>query len=335
MRATAPPLRRRRPATFIPPLPLRALSPSHALSPLRARAVASAAAAAVMSNAPHAAAGIGVTHVDIRPLSAATAAAVDAALMSEPFNHTLVQLMELAGLAVALSAHDYLLHHVAPQPQPPPCAARGGEGEGRAADDATCGDVVIVCGPGNNGGDGLVAARHLCHFGHRCTVVYPRRPGKSARAPFGSLLSQLHVLDVAIVDDLPAAAQCMPPATQRPRLLVDAIFGFSFSGASGVREPYSSLIDAINARPETPLLAVDVPSGWHVDDGNVYPHAVRMPDALVSLTAPKMFVKKLQGHNHNALVHYVGGRFVPPKLCSQLQFEVPPYVGTDQIMRLS
>jgi hydroxyethylthiazole kinase-like uncharacterized protein yjeF len=58
----------------------------------------------------------------------------------------LEQLIELAGLSVACAIHaEYALKQ----------------------------NCLVVCGPGNNGGDGLVAARHLAHFGHTVTIVYP------------------------------------------------------------------------------------------------------------------------------------------------------------------
>lgn len=77
-------------------------------------------------------------------LSAAQAAALDETLMSPSVGYSLDQLMELAGLAVACAVADAY-----PAPR----------------------RVLLLCGPGNNGGDGLVAARHLTHFGYGALVL--------------------------------------------------------------------------------------------------------------------------------------------------------------------
>lgn len=41
---------------------------------------------------------------------------------------------------------------------------------------ANSGKILVLSGPGNNGGDGLVAARHLIHFGRDVDLFYPKRP---------------------------------------------------------------------------------------------------------------------------------------------------------------
>merc|ERR1719330_2274928 len=80
---------------------------------------------------------------------------VDADLMSQEGGFSIDQLMELAGLSVASAlAKEY---PVESHPK-----------------------VLILCGPGNNGGDGLVAARHLHHFGYQPRVVYPKMVGITA-----------------------------------------------------------------------------------------------------------------------------------------------------------
>ena len=66
---------------------------------------------------------------------------------------TIYQLMELAGLAVAQASHLYIREELK---------------------DETNRKIAIVCGPGNNGGDGLVAARHLQQFGYEPIIHYPK-----------------------------------------------------------------------------------------------------------------------------------------------------------------
>ena len=63
-------------------------------------------------------------------------------------------------------------------------------------------------------------------------------------------------------------------------VVVDALFGFSFSGP--VRAPFEGLISYI-AKTKIPTISVDIPSGWNVDLGDVYLTGV-LPQAVISLT---------------------------------------------------
>ncbi|CAJ1333264.1 unnamed protein product [Effrenium voratum] len=91
--------------------------------------------------------------------------------------------------------------------------------------------VLLVCGPGNNGGDGLVAARHLVHFGYEPHVVYPK-PNEKQQL-FVNLVTQLKQLSVPM-------EAALPESMERYCTVVDAIFGFSFKGA--VRAPFDEIL---------------------------------------------------------------------------------------------
>lgn len=247
-------------------------------------------------------------------LSAAAAAALDQELLAL---FPLASLMELAGLAVAQAVHD--AHS--------PCR------------------VLVVAGPGNNGGDALVAARHLRAFGFAPTVVVPSlaRParGGEGAALLPQLVAQLRALDVPVLAELaelpcPALAAAAALELQRaaadepppPPLLasalpfdvaLDGVFGFSFraDARGGVRPPYDALLAALRvaAAAGVPVVSIDVPSGWDVDLGDVAPRSRGgglQPAMVVSLTAPKPCVARCFAGRH-----YLGGRFVPPQLAAR------------------
>ncbi|KAI8617564.1 YjeF N-terminal domain-containing protein [Chytriomyces sp. MP71] len=213
---------------------------------------------------------------------------------------SLFQLMELAGLSVAEAAFS-LLQAANTNTVPP--------------------NVIIVCGPGNNGGDGLVAARHLTHFGVRTSVFLPKLV---ARDPFVGLVRQLECLGVPFLKDQ-AELDTLLRKESSVNLLVDAIFGFSFKG--DIRAPFDTILKSIKAAKHVPILSVDVPSGWDVDEGNTSGLGLE-PKALISLTAPKPCSKGFKGR------HFVGGRFIPPDVQKEFGIDIPQYHGSSMAVEI-
>jgi ADP-dependent NAD(P)H-hydrate dehydratase / NAD(P)H-hydrate epimerase len=135
-----------------------------------------------------------------------------------------------------------------------------------AADIATAmlarqsGPVVVLAGPGNNGGDGFVCARHLRERGIGVTVVTldsAKRPTDAANA-WQSLAST------------DARVQSAPPE-DRPALIVDALFGVGLSRP--VAAPWATWIDWANAAG-APILALDAPSGLDAATGVAHAPAI-------------------------------------------------------------
>ncbi|EFZ04501.1 YjeF-related protein [Metarhizium robertsii ARSEF 23] len=167
------------------------------------------------------------------------------------------------------------------------------------------------------GGDGLVAARHLFYYGYQPTIFYPKR---SKNELYQRLAKQLEDLEVPFVDDFQSAVD----STDH---IVDAVFGFNFSG--DIREPFPKVIQALE-ETKVPVTSVDAPSSWDIESGPPKSGvgSAFMPATLVSLTAPKPLVKFFRGR------HFVGGRFVSPSIAKKYDFEVPEYPGVDQIVEV-
>ena len=226
-----------------------------------------------------------------RTIGAERAIALDQELMRTP-GYALEQLMELAGLAVAAATLDAYPPHSSPR-------------------------VLCVCGPGNNGGDGLVAARHLHAFGFSPSVVYPKRP---PRQHFVNLVAQCELVGVPLLDAVPATETLR----ELHDVILDAVFGFSFNG--DVRPPFGDALAAMRSS-RLPIVSVDIPSGWDVDEGPPAENALQ-PDCLISLTAPKPSSAFFSGR------HYLGGRFVPAPIAAKFGIDIPPYAAAEQVVLL-
>jgi hydroxyethylthiazole kinase-like uncharacterized protein yjeF len=136
------------------------------------------------------------------------------------------------------------------------------------------GPIAVVCGKGNNGGDGFVAARLLREQGLEVLVL--------ALAPVEEYKGDAKIN----LERLPGAAP-EPFKTEGlhgARAIVDAILGTGFSGAP--REPASGAIEAINNAGATDVIACDVPSGVNGSTGEIEAAAVRA-DATATFHAGK------------------------------------------------
>ena len=147
--------------------------------------------------------------------------------------------------------------------------------------------VVVACGGGNNGGDGLVAARHLWRSGARPSVflVDTDRP---MRDPSAAMLDRLRrETDVRVrgIDER------FPADVERADLVVDAIFGTGFHGAPDER---SARAIAVSNDASAPTVAVDIPSGVDGATGEV-PGAAVEADLTVTFGAAKLGAALLPG----------------------------------------
>ena len=171
--------------------------------------------------------------------------------------------MERAGLAAAELARDRLL--------------------------ATGRSVLVLAGPGNNGGDGFVLARHLKAWWYRVVVVFTGERGRlsdDAGAAYDAWVGAGGTIDTEVPDgDFD--------------LVVDALFGIGLERDIAGR--YLDLLEYIGSQPAT-VLAIDIPSGLHADSGRVLGRAVRA-DHTITFIALKPGLLTLDGPDHCGELH--------------------------------
>lgn len=120
-------------------------------------------------------------------------------------------------------------------------------------------NIVIFAGLGNNGGDGLVMARHLSGYEAKVTVMLLGSPDK--------IKTEESNWNWSILQKMPSVKLMSGDSFEfnfNPDVIVDAILGTGISG--NIREPYSSAINYIN-QTDCYKFAVDVPSGLNPQTG--------------------------------------------------------------------
>jgi hydroxyethylthiazole kinase-like uncharacterized protein yjeF len=157
---------------------------------------------------------------------------------------------------------------------------RAGAGVTRAVERlAPDGPVAVVCGKGNNGGDGLVVARLLREAARSVTVVCAAPPGDFAGDARVNLERLPGEVPLELTEDRERSERTLAEAT----VIVDALLGTGFQGEP--RGTIGEAIEAVNAA-RTPVVSVDVPSGVDASTGVASGAAVRAA-ATVSFHAGK------------------------------------------------
>lgn len=153
--------------------------------------------------------------------------------------------------------------------------------------------VAVVCGKGNNGGDGFACAHHLSNMGFRKIIVIllPHKEEIRGDALYHFEKIDLNKISIKTHDEIHVLKDC--------QLIVDAILGTGLK--EEVREPYRAIIHFINAIQKQ-VVSIDVPSGLSSDTGEVLGTCIRA-HATVTLAGMKVGVVLNQaaayvGHLH-------------------------------------
>jgi len=182
------------------------------------------------------------------------------------------------------------------------------ENAGRAVADAVVewcnpsGGIVVVCGSGNNGGDGFVAARHLSKR-FKTSVVLLGRPG-DIRTPEAKrnwerlAATKAETISAASIEEVRASAKVLELA----EVIVAAILGTGIKGE--VREPLATAMDLVN-KSRAKKVAVDVPSGLDPGTGAVSRHTIRA-DLTVTFHRPKVGLRGRDEYTGQVVVAPIG-----------------------------
>ena len=165
--------------------------------------------------------------------------------------------------------------------------------------------AVVVCGGGNNGGDGYVVARHLHNAGVEVaiySITDPNQLPDGARANF-HIARQMAMNMTPLVDE--ASLEVESESWKDADVLVDALLGTGFSGQ--VRLHMAKVIDACrSARKGQPsIVALDIPSGLDCDTGQPSDPTIEA-DVTVTFVAPKIGFSQPSAHDYLGLIEVVG-----------------------------
>ncbi len=225
-------------------------------------------------------------------------------LLMEEFGFRLLQVMENAGLGLAELTRKTLKSDV-----------RGKK-------------ISVLVGAGNNGGGGMVAARHLYDWGADVTVIAAFSKDRLKQVP----LEQWHILERTGLELMVFSENTKMTARSRIRkstIVIDALIGYSLkNNPSG---PVADLIRITNESRKR-VISLDIPSGLDGTTGKIGNPSIHAVKTL-TLGLPKQGLQG-EGVRKNTGQLYLADIGVPAAVYSKVQLQVPPIFSQNSIVEL-
>ncbi|MGB9642269.1 MAG: NAD(P)H-hydrate epimerase [Candidatus Ratteibacteria bacterium] len=165
--------------------------------------------------------------------------------------------------------------------------------------------TIVIAGPGNNGGDGMVAARYLHCYKLPVNVFVAFNPDKFKEPSFTNYQILVKMSLVSFLQDI----EILKKAIRKSDLIIDALFGIGLT--KPVEGFFKDIIDVIN-RLDKYVVSVDVPSGIDANTGEPYSIAVKA-DTTVTFGFAKLGLYTKKGKIYAGKVKVVDIGY-PPEL---------------------
>jgi len=144
--------------------------------------------------------------------------------------------------------------------------------------------ITVLCGKGNNGGDGFVAARVLAEAGRKAKVLLLGYPA-DLKGDAKEMFERMEIAPALAPDEAALDSAQVLDLLQHSDLFLDAVVGTGFKPPlKGVALALRNRINSLAA----PVIAVDIPSGWDSDSREYLADGAYRADAVVTFTAPKI-----------------------------------------------
>ena len=188
--------------------------------------------------------------------------------------------------------------------------------------------VLLLAGTGNNGGGGMVAARHLINMGSDVSILLSGTQEQLVDVPAhqASILRKMGI-ELLVADAM--ARELLRRAFAGADLIIDALIGYSLAGAP--RGQAAELMELANASGQ-PIVSLDVPSGVDTGSGRVYEPSIKAA-ATLTLALPKTGFGEAEVRERLGDL-YLADLSVPPALYRKLGLKVEPLFADDAVVLL-